>query len=85
MPALSLGAAYSYTVRKPTTVAAGKSKYNYHQFGVQANYALSKHTDLRMSGVMQIASGGSTGEYPAAAIFNPPGTYGASSGTGDSW
>ncbi|MDR5830197.1 porin [Caballeronia sp. LP006] len=66
-PALSLGAAYTFTNQK--LGAAGEStRVRYHQFGLQTDYALSKRTDVYAEGVMQIASGLPENEYPSAQI-----------------
>ncbi|WP_407972158.1 porin [Burkholderia pyrrocinia] len=54
-PALGLGAAYTYTNAK---VQAGGSHWN--QFGVQADYALSKRTDVYAQAVYQRGAKGNT-------------------------
>jgi general bacterial porin, GBP family len=66
-PALSLGAAYTFTNAK-VNFADGNERVRFHQFGLQTDYALSKRTDIYAEGVMQIASGGPEGFYPAAHI-----------------
>ncbi|SAK46934.1 outer membrane protein, (porin) [Caballeronia temeraria] len=66
-PALSLGAAYTFTKAKYSFEDAS-TRVRYHQFGVQTDYALSKRTDIYAEGVMEIASGGPKGYYPAAEI-----------------
>jgi predicted porin len=43
-----------------------------HQLGLQTDYALSKRTDIYAEGVVQIASGGDEGVYPAAGINGVP-------------
>ncbi|KVC81226.1 porin [Burkholderia ubonensis] len=50
-PALGLGAAYTYTNSK----VAGNS-FHWNQFGLQADYALSKRTDVYAQAVYQRAS-----------------------------
>jgi predicted porin len=74
-PALSLGAAYTFTNAK-TNFFGNTDRARYHQFGLQTDYALSKRTDIYAEGVVQIASG-SDGYTPFAGINGAPG--GASS------
>ncbi|SAL27369.1 porin protein [Caballeronia peredens] len=74
-PALSLGAAYTFTTEK----ASLSDTVKFHQFGIQADYALSKRTDFHIEGVAQIGSGGREGYYPSASIANNNGAFGASS------
>ncbi|WP_244814481.1 porin [Caballeronia sp. Lep1P3] len=66
-PALSLGAAYTFTNAK-TNNSLESTRVRYHQFGLQTDYALSKRTDIYAEGVMQIASGLPEGQYPVASI-----------------
>ena len=66
-PALSLGAAYTFTNSK-FNFLGDSTRVRYHQFGLQTDYALSKRTDIYAEGVMQIASGGPEGFPPAAQI-----------------
>jgi predicted porin len=62
-PALSLGAAYSYTRN------SGAHDARYHQGSVAADYAVSKRTDFYLIGVLQHASGtDSTGRAARAAL-----------------
>lgn len=74
-PALSLGAAYTFTNSK-LNIMGESGHARYHQFGLQTDYALSKRTDIYAEGVVQIASSPEKGYYPAAAIN---GAVGASS------
>ncbi|SAK40005.1 porin [Caballeronia pedi] len=67
-PALSLGAAYTFTYAKTEDPRAESRRVRRHQFGLQTDYALSKRTDIYAEGVVQIASGGGEGVYPAAGI-----------------
>ncbi|AOK26867.1 porin [Burkholderia ubonensis] len=59
-PALGLGAAYTYTNAKQAGDGA-----HWNQFGLQADYALSKRTDVYAQAVYQRASGNTN-----ASIFN---------------
>ena len=59
-PALGLGAAYTYSNQK----VAGNSAH-WNQFGLQADYALSKRTDVYAQAVYQRSSKNSS-----AAIYN---------------
>ncbi|KWA71390.1 porin [Burkholderia ubonensis] len=59
-PALGLGAAYTYTNAK----VAGQSQH-WNQFGLQADYALSKRTDVYAQAVYQRSS-----KNASAAIYN---------------
>jgi general bacterial porin, GBP family len=78
-PALSLGAAYTYSTGKMNFAGTSSDTVHYHQFGLQADYALSKRTDFHVEAVAQIAGGGADGFYPTAAIANSNGAFGASS------
>ncbi|MDR5736762.1 MULTISPECIES: porin [unclassified Caballeronia] len=72
-PALSLGAAYTFTNAKMTDLGTGDStRVRFHQFGLQTDYALSKRTDIYAEGVMQIASGLPEGVMPNAGISGVP-------------
>jgi len=55
-PALSLDAAYTYTDGK-VTGANGSGDPKWHTASLQADYALSKRTDVYVEGVYQHASG----------------------------
>jgi predicted porin len=62
-PALGLGVAYTYTNgRAPAfdadgnLMAGGTAKFHANQFGAQADYALSKRTDVYAQGVYQMTS-----------------------------
>ncbi|SAL55902.1 outer membrane protein, (porin) [Caballeronia udeis] len=58
-PALSLGAAYTYTDVKGYTAGRNSNDHmKYHQFGLQTDYALSKRTDIYAEGVVQLAKQG---------------------------
>jgi general bacterial porin, GBP family len=78
-PALALGAAYTFSQEKVTIGGASSDKYRFHQFGLQADYALSKRTDFHIEAVAQIGS--ASGDAPAAtaAIANNNGAFGPSS------
>jgi general bacterial porin, GBP family len=79
-PALALGAAYTYTTAKLTDrIGQSSDTVKYHQFGLQADYALSKRTDFHIESVVQIGSGGGDTIYPQAAIANSNGAFGPSS------
>jgi general bacterial porin, GBP family len=78
-PALALGVAYTYTAAKFTdAIGNSRDSLKFHQFGLQADYALSKRTDFHIESVVQIGSGGPAGYYPAAEISSN-GTFGPSS------
>jgi len=73
-PALSLGAAYTYTDVKGYTAGPNNNDHmKYHQFGLQTDYALSKRTDIYAEGVVQLAKQG------AVAEINGTGSNGAGS------
>ncbi|KIG02259.1 porin [Caballeronia concitans] len=79
-PALSLGAAYTFTNAKFTESGSSDStRVRFHQFGVQTDYALSKRTDIYAEGVVQIASGLPEGVMPNAGISGAPGGASSSS------
>jgi GBP family porin len=78
-PALALGAAYTYTTGKISDFGDTSSKLKWHQFGLQADYALSKRTDFHIETVAQIGSGGNDTFTPFAAIANSNGAFGPSS------
>ena len=59
-PALFLGAMYTYT-RASFNATSGKANPVYHQFGVMADYNLSKRTDVYVQGAYQHAAGDKTG------------------------
>ncbi|MEZ2350454.1 porin [Caballeronia sp. RCC_10] len=71
-PALSLGAAYTFTNAKFSTVAGESTHVRFHQFGLQTDYALSKRTDIYAEGVVQVASGLPEGVMPYAGISGVP-------------
>jgi GBP family porin len=78
-PALAIGGSYTYTDLKGyAPLAFGSDNDNghvkYHQFGLQADYALSKRTDFYAEGVVQLARS-SQRDDPRAAV------YGAGSST----
>lgn len=70
-PALGLGAAYTYT---NTKVDGGSSHWN--QFGLQADYSLSKRTDVYAQAVYQR---GAKGNAFGTSIYNGDNTTAASS------
>ncbi|KXV03880.1 porin [Caballeronia megalochromosomata] len=79
-PALALGAAYTYSFGKASDEFGAQSEsVHFHQFGLQADYALSKRTDFHIEAVAQIAGGGADGFYPVASIANNNGAFGPSS------
>ncbi|KND60523.1 Outer membrane protein (porin) [Candidatus Burkholderia verschuerenii] len=78
-PALALGAAYTYSTNKVNAFGQSSDTVHFHQFGLQADYALSKRTDFHVEAVAQIAGGGADGYYPQAAIANNNGAFGPSS------
>jgi len=56
-PALSLGAAYTYSHYR-LNVSGESGQEHVHQFGLQTDYALSKRTDVYAEGVVQLTGGG---------------------------
>lgn len=63
-PALGLGAAYTYTQSlraAPGTTSTNTGAAHWNQFGLQADYALSKRTDIYMEGVLQTGAQNQTG------------------------
>jgi len=58
-PALGLGVAYTYTNAR----LGGDTSAHWHQVGLQADYALSKRTDVYAQAVYQRASGANAGIY----------------------
>lgn len=63
-PAFYLGAAYTYTQGLRNTPASGDSNNrsaHWNQFGLQADYAMSKRTDLYAESVFQIGSNNAAG------------------------
>lgn len=72
-PALALGAAYTYSQGRTAVAGYSAETFRYHQFGIQADYSLSKRTDVYVEGVGQLGSGG------AAAWVSNNGTFGPSS------
>jgi GBP family porin len=54
-PALALGAAYTYTQMLNKTPGDPSGSSHWNQFGLQADYALSKRTDLYAEGVVQLS------------------------------
>lgn len=59
-PALSLGAAYTYTQALQNTPGVQNGSSHWNQFGLQADYALSRRTDLYAEGVAHIGANGNT-------------------------
>lgn len=78
-PALALGAAYTYLQAKVTAAGLSSEKYKFHQFGLQADYALSKRTDFHVGTVAQIGSASGSAIASNAAIANSNGAFGPSS------
>jgi general bacterial porin, GBP family len=78
-PALALGAAYTYSQDKFSAFGYSSEKLKYHQFGLQADYALSKRTDFHIESVAQIGSSSGNARAPQAAIANNNGAFGPSS------
>ncbi|OAJ62245.1 porin [Paraburkholderia ginsengiterrae] len=63
-PALALGAAYTYTQALRATPGTGDSNTgaaHWNQFGLQADYSLSKRTDLYAEAVAQVGANNSRG------------------------
>jgi general bacterial porin, GBP family len=63
-PAFYVGAAYTYTQGLRNTPASGPTdnrSAHWNQFGLQADYALSKRTDLYAESVAQIGANNGTG------------------------
>ncbi|MDR5749508.1 MULTISPECIES: porin [unclassified Caballeronia] len=56
-PALALGGAYTYT-RARFDGVNDNHRYAYHQFGLQADYLLSKRTDIYAEGVVETTRSG---------------------------
>jgi general bacterial porin, GBP family len=57
-PVLGIGAMYTYTnVNGDALNAGGSNSAHWHQFGLQADYALSKRTDVYLEGVGLWGSG----------------------------
>jgi predicted porin len=73
-PAMSLGLAYTFTNQKDST-GASDAKTRFHQIGAQADYSLSKRTDVYAQVVYQHAMGDSA----FASIYNGDPTTAASS------
>jgi len=71
-PALSMGAAYTFTTARSNIGGGESSHARFHQFGLQTDYALSKRTDIYAEGVVQIASSPDKGVYPYAGISGVP-------------
>ncbi|CAD6547802.1 porin [Paraburkholderia sabiae] len=67
-PALGVGVAYTYTDSRAYGFSTDGTtqKLRYHQIGVQADYALSRRTDVYAQAVYQRA----TGDGNAAAIYS---------------
>jgi predicted porin len=68
-PALSLGAAYTYTMGQLST-ATGNVDPHWHQVVAQADYQLSRRTDVYLEGVYQRVSGGNGVPAFGAAVFS---------------
>ncbi|AOK43728.1 porin [Burkholderia vietnamiensis] len=56
-PALGLGVAYTYTNVRLSNTVDGLNSAHFHQVGVQADYSLSKRTDVYAQAVYQRGSG----------------------------
>jgi predicted porin len=56
-PATTLAAGYTFTAGKVNYLASG-NRPKYNQFNLMANYALSKRTDVYLTGVYEKTSGG---------------------------
>ncbi|MFM0499606.1 porin [Paraburkholderia caffeinilytica] len=65
-PALAFGVAYTYTQALQHAGGASNGSSHWNQFGLQADYALSKRTDLYAEGVAQI---GANGNKVGAQVF----------------
>ncbi|CAB3709114.1 hypothetical protein LMG24238_04078 [Paraburkholderia sediminicola] len=63
-PALGLGAAYTYTQAlraTPGTTSTNTGAGHWNQFGLQADFSLSKRTDVYVEGVLQTGAQNQTG------------------------
>ncbi|WP_144157727.1 porin [Paraburkholderia sp. BCC1885] len=65
-PAFSLGAAYTYTQALLRTPEASKASSHWNQFGLQADYALSRRTDIYAEGVAHV---GAKGDALSTQVF----------------
>ncbi|MFL9864271.1 porin [Paraburkholderia fungorum] len=57
-PAVSLGAAYTYTQALQNTPGVPNGSSHWNQIGLQADYALSRRTDVYLEGVAQVGAKG---------------------------
>ncbi|MFL9951382.1 porin [Paraburkholderia agricolaris] len=57
-PALSFGAAYTYMQALQNTPGVSNGSSHWNQIGLQADYALSRRTDLYLEGVAQVGAKG---------------------------
>ncbi|MEA3122466.1 MAG: hypothetical protein QOH33_2044 [Paraburkholderia sp.] len=73
-PALGVGVAYTYT-QQTGSLFDSATHQHFNQIGAQANYALSKRTDVYAQVVYQRASG----DGAAAGLYNPTAGGGLSS------
>lgn len=84
-PALTLVGVYTYTDGRATNLPGTNGanlKPRWHQFTLGVDYALSKRTDLYLSGVLQVATGDAStrvgNTYQAIAAINDVGTASSS-------
>ncbi|SOY44486.1 porin [Cupriavidus taiwanensis] len=75
-PSYWLGAMYTFT-RASLNVTSGSQHPTYHSFGLMADYAFSKRTDVYLQGVYQRVAGDTTGTVLDAAYV--PGAANVSS------
>lgn len=75
-PALGIGAMYTYTNANGSAIrVAGSGSAHWHEFALQADYALSKRTDVYLEGVGLIGSGqGAYGITEVGYTGNPSGS-----------
>ncbi len=78
-PALAIGTAYAYSTGKFSSFGYTSDSVKYHQFGLQADYALSKRTDFHVETVGQIGSASGDVPAPAAFVTTNNGAFGPSS------
>ncbi|WJF90679.1 porin [Paraburkholderia bonniea] len=68
-PAFALGAAYTYTQSMQRTPAIPSGSSHWNQFGLQADYALSKRTDIYAEGVAQLGAKGNAANGTTTRVF----------------
>lgn len=68
-PALALGAAYTYTQALQKTPAVSNGSGHWNQFGLQADYALSKRTDIYAEGIAHVGAKGNATNGISTQVF----------------